>query len=61
MKNNRLTSTKRKGCSLILAGLSLAISSHTWASCSYTITNNWGSGYTGEITVTNNTNQTVNG
>ena len=52
---------KRSGCSLLLANLALAVSSFAWADCSYTITNNWGSGFTGEIKVTNNTNQTVNG
>ena len=31
------------------------------ASCTYTITNNWGTGFTGEIKVTNDTSQTVNG
>ena len=52
---------RRSGCSLLLANLALAVSSFAWADCSYTITNNWGSGFTGEIKVTNNTNQTVNG
>ncbi|HTF95013.1 MAG TPA: cellulose binding domain-containing protein [Cellvibrio sp.] len=52
---------KKSGRSLLLANLALAVSSAAWADCSYTITNNWGSGYTGEIKVTNNTNQTVNG
>lgn len=38
----------------------LAASQHAGAACSYTVTNNWGSGFTGEIKVTNDTNQTVN-
>lgn len=45
---------------LAIAGLSLVICSPSWAACSYTVTNNWGSGFTAEITVTNNTSQTVN-
>jgi pectate lyase len=47
---------------LWLLGASLtAISSASWSACTYTVTNNWGSGFTGEIKVTNNTSQTVNG
>lgn len=30
---------------------------NTWAACSYTVTNNWGTGFTAEIKVTNDTNQ----
>lgn len=47
--------------SLAVSAMALAISAPTWAACTYTITNNWGSGFTGEIKVTNDTNQTVNG
>lgn len=61
MNSNRFCSAKKIAYSALLLGLSLSISSHSWAGCSYTITNNWGSGFTGEIKVTNNTNQTVNG
>jgi pectinesterase len=45
---------------LLIASLSITAVSHTWAACSYTVTNNWGGGFTGEIKVTNNTSQTVN-
>jgi pectinesterase len=46
----------------LFLGISIAtMSSTTWAACSYTVTNNWGSGFTGEIKVTNNTSQSVNG
>jgi pectate lyase len=41
--------------------LTLALASPVWAACTYTVTNNWGSGFTGEIKVTNNTSQSVNG
>jgi pectate lyase len=44
----------------IAVGASLAINSAAWAACSYTVTNNWGSGFTAEIKVTNNTSSTVN-
>lgn len=60
MKTSKFLSAKRRNYSLLLAGLSVICTAQSWASCSYTITNNWGSGYTGEITVTNNTSQTVN-
>ena len=45
--------------SLITASLLLA-APQIWAACNYTITNNWGGGFTGEIKVTNDTAQTVN-
>ena len=61
MKTNLLAILTRRSTALILAGFTLSLSSFSWAGCSYTITNNWGSGFTGEIKVTNNTNQTVNG
>lgn len=44
----------------IAAGASMVISSAAWAGCTYTLTNNWGSGFTAEIKVTNNTGSTVN-
>lgn len=45
----------------LLASLIVAIISPTaWASCTYTVTNNWGSGFTSEIKVVNDTAQTVN-
>lgn len=61
MKNNihtpRLQLIKN---SLLSAGILLSIAPSAWAACSYTVTNNWGAGFTGEIKVTNNTAQTVN-
>ncbi|HTF94859.1 MAG TPA: cellulose binding domain-containing protein [Cellvibrio sp.] len=44
---------------LFLACLS-ATAVDTFAACTYTVTNNWGSGFTGEIKVTNDTAATVN-
>jgi endo-1,4-beta-xylanase len=61
MQNQSSSLIKRRCYSLLVANLSLALSSFAWADCSYTITNNWGSGFTGEIKVTNHTNQTVYG
>ncbi len=46
--------------SLAISALTLAIASPSWAVCSYTVTNNWGSGFTAEIKVTNDTSATVN-
>lgn len=46
--------------SLAISALAFAIASPSWAACTYTVTNNWGSGFTGEVKVTNDTNQTVN-
>lgn len=61
MKNNihtpRLQLIKN---SLLSAGILLSMAPSAWAACSYTVTNNWGAGFTGEIKVTNNTAQTVN-
>lgn len=61
MQNPLSSLIKRRCYSLLVANLSLALSTFAWADCSYTITNNWGSGFTGEIKVTNHTNQTVYG
>ena len=47
--------------SLLAAGTILAITPQSWAACFYTVTNNWGSGFTGEIKITNDTTQPVNG
>jgi pectinesterase len=44
--------------SLIAASVLLS-APYSWATCSYTVTNNWGTGFTGEIKVTNDTAQTV--
>lgn len=51
-----------KSCkrSLMAAGIILALAPQSWAACTYTVTNNWGGGFTGEIKVTNDTAQTVN-
>lgn len=45
--------------SALTASILLAASQQTWAACTYTVTNNWGGGFTGEIKVTNDTTQTV--
>ncbi|MET0355161.1 MAG: pectate lyase [Cellvibrio sp.] len=45
---------------LSASALTMAIASPAWAACTYTVTNNWGSGFTAEIKVTNNTSATVN-
>ena len=55
----------KKPCMNILAtsGIAMVVAlatSNAWSACSYTVTNNWGSGFTGEIKVTNNTSQSVN-
>ena len=62
MKNSRaiFTTSKMLQRTLIAASVSMAMSSAAWAGCTYTVTNNWGSGFTGEIKVTNNTAATVN-
>ena len=46
--------------SLTLGALAMAITSPTHAACTYTVTNNWGSGFTAEIKVTNDSASTVN-
>ncbi|MDO8344813.1 MAG: pectate lyase [Cellvibrio sp.] len=61
MKNSSIIFTGPVKTSLAISALAVAMASPTWAACSYTVTNNWGSGFTGEIKVTNDTNQTVNG
>ena len=63
MKNSRTVFTVQKKLmhSYIAAAIGLAMSSGAWSACTYTVTNNWGSGFTGEIKVTNNTASTVNG
>ena len=61
MKNLSKISTKSAKASLAISTLALAIASPSWAACTYKVTNNWGSGFTGEITVTNDTSSTVNG
>lgn len=64
MKNtiskSRLQFIKPCAHSLMVAGIILAMVPQSWAACSYTVTNNWGGGFTGEIKVTNDTAQTVN-
>ncbi len=61
MKTSAKKFTTPLKTSLAISGLALAMSAPVWAACTYTVTNNWGSGFTGEIKVTNDTNQTVNG
>ncbi|RYY76179.1 MAG: carbohydrate-binding protein [Gammaproteobacteria bacterium] len=46
-------------CKSSLFATLVLLASQSWASCSYTITSNWGSGFTSEIKVTNNTAQSV--
>lgn len=62
MKNTKpiFTAQKILQHTCIAAGVSLAMSSAAWAGCTYTVTNNWGSGFTGEVKVTNDTSSTVN-
>jgi PelA/Pel-15E family pectate lyase len=61
MKNASIIFTKPVKASLVISALALTMATPTWAACTYTVTNNWGSGFTGEIKVTNDTTQTVNG
>lgn len=42
------------------AAITLSAAPQASAACSYIVTNNWGSGFTGEIRVTNSTAQTAN-
>ncbi len=44
----------------IIVAASLGAMSQAWGSCTYTVTNNWGSGFTAEIKVTNTGSQTLN-
>jgi pectinesterase len=62
MNNNLLIALRpsKTRHSLCVAALCITLSPSSWAACTYTVTNNWGSGFTAEIKVTNNTNQTVN-
>ena len=46
--------------SFALGALAMAITSPTHATCTYTLTNNWGSGFTAEIHLTNDSASTVN-
>jgi pectinesterase len=55
-----LPTSKAFNRSLIKTGILFALAPHTWAACSYTITNNWGTGFTAEIKISNDTNQPVN-
>lgn len=43
----------------LAVAVSLIASAPAWSACSYTVTNNWGSGFTAEIKVTNDTSATV--
>ncbi len=57
MKNPKGFTPLKK--SLAISALAFAIASPSWAACTYTVTNNWGSGFTGEVKIINDTNQTV--
>lgn len=57
MKNPKGFTPLKK--SLAISALAFAIASPCWAACTYTVTNNWGSGFTGEVKIINDTNQTV--
>lgn len=57
MNNLKIFTPLKK--SLAISALALAIASPSWAACTYTVTNNWGSGFTGEVKITNDTSQTV--
>lgn len=46
--------------SALTTALLLASNQQALATCTYTVTNNWGGGFTGEIKVTNDTAATVN-
>ena len=59
MKNSNNFFTKPFKTILSASALTLAMTSSAWAACTYTVTNNWGSGFTAEIKVTNDTAQTV--
>lgn len=61
MKSSTIIFTKSAKTSLAISALALAIASPSWAACTYKVTNNWGSGFTGEITVTNDTTASING
>jgi pectinesterase len=61
MNNTYFAKSLKLSGRLLIASLSIAAASQAWAACSYTVTNNWGGGFTGEIKVTNSTAQTVNG
>ena len=47
-------------CSALVASIILTASQYASAACTYTVTSNWGTGFTGEIKVTNDTSKTVN-
>lgn len=61
MKHSTTLFTAPLKASLAVSALAMAIAAPSWAACTYTVTNNWGSGFTGEIKITNDTTQTVNG
>lgn len=54
---------KKPGMNILAtSGIAMVVAlatSDAWSACSYTVTNNWGSGFTAEISITNNTNQSV--
>lgn len=60
MKNQKKCFSARGKVLLAASVVTLAMSFHARASCTYTVTNNWGAGFTAEIKVTNDTSQTIN-
>lgn len=56
-QNHYITALK---FSALTASILFVATQHASAACSYTVTNNWGGGFTGEIKVTNDTTTTVN-
>ncbi len=57
---SRNTCLKALKYSALATGLLLTSNKLALAACTYTVTNNWGGGFTGEIKVTNDTSATVN-
>lgn len=58
----KLSQLKRFGMAMLLgAGLFTAEASLAQASCKYVVTNNWGSGATANIEITNTSSSTING
>lgn len=62
MKNNKFRSsfTLKKLTPFFVAGTMLG-GSNAWAGCDYTVTNQWGSGFTGNVRITNSGNTPTNG
>lgn len=52
---------KRRNLAILLGVITATLGETTHASCTYSITNNWGAGYTAAIRITNDTNARVTG